>query len=122
MAISDNWMQSNSGIVPIANGVGTISKNSSNNVVVIDNQAYRVYTVVVHTFKILNFDDPVLEASEELIKWEKSEQGQWVMTHAVDTPVWHKQENFALYCVDFRITAKLLEKHYTFWQLKWNSK
>jgi hypothetical protein len=122
MAITGKWKLPSSGTIPIGKDVGNISNSLSNKAVIVDGQVCRIYTVVVHTFEVFNFDDPILEASEGLLAWEKSEAGIWIMEHAVETPIWHKQENFAKYSVEFRITAKLLEQHYTFWQLKWNSK
>ena len=88
---------------------------------IIDGQIRQIYTVVVHRFKIYEIDDPVSYAADGLLEWEKSEIGQWVMTHAVETPEWRKQDNIAEYCIDMIIVAKLFEQDYTFWQLKWNN-
>jgi hypothetical protein len=114
MATSDNWMQSNSGTVLTTNGVGTTSNDLLNN--------EQIYNVIVHHFKIYEFDDPILSASDELLRWEKSPAGQWVMNNAIETPIWHTNENYALVCIDFIIKAKLKAHHYTYWMLKWGAK
>jgi hypothetical protein len=115
MAISNSWTSSHSGTVQTPNGAGAISDDSSKS------KPGKIFTVVVHQFKIYEFDDPVMEASEELLRWERSEAGQWVMERAIETPIWHKNENYAMVCVDFVIVAKLKEQHYTYWMLKWGS-
>jgi len=86
---------------------------------VINGVAEHIHTVVVHQFEIAALDDPVLEAGPKLYEWEHSEQGQWIKSHAIEQPVWHKQEDHMHYLVKFAITAKLRGKDYTFWTLKW---
>jgi len=87
---------------------------------VIDGIAEHIHNVVVHQFEIAALDDPVIEAGPKLYEWENSEQGQWIKSHAIEQPVWHKQEDHMHYLVKFAITAKLRGKDYTFWTLKWN--
>jgi hypothetical protein len=89
--------------------------------VVINGHAERIHKVIVHEFQIAALDDPIIEAGPELYKWEQSEQGQWIMAHALETPVWHKNEDLMHYLVKFIITAKLRGRDYTFWQMKWGS-
>jgi len=48
--------------------------------------------------------------------------GKWVMKHAVETPEWHKHLDQSVYGYRFAIVAKLKDKDYTFWTLKWNSR
>lgn len=64
-------------------------------------------------------EDPVLMAAEPLYKWEKSEAGQWIMEHAVETPTWHRFDDPAIFGHRFVIKARLTDKDYTFWALKW---
>jgi hypothetical protein len=89
--------------------------------VIINGQAERMHKIIAHEFEIAALEDPVIEAGPELYKWEKSEQGQWVMAHALETPIWHKHEDMATYLVRFIITAKLRGRDYTFWTMKWGS-
>lgn len=78
--------------------------------------------VIVHKFKVDELEDPDLHAAEPLYNWEKSEQGQWVIAHAEETPVWHRHTNHLTYSTNYAIVAKLADKNYTFWQLKWGTK
>jgi hypothetical protein len=115
MATPKEWTLLHSGTVPTQDGVGATSDNSSKS------KPGKIFTVVVHQFKIYEFDDPVMEASEELLRWERSDAGKWVMERAIETPIWHKNENYAMVCVDFVIVAKLREQDFTWWKLKWGS-
>lgn len=89
---------------------------------VVDGVIKRTHKVIVHKFQVSDVEDPDLYAAEPLHNWEKSEQGQWVMTHAEETPVWHRSTNPLTYSTNYVIVAKLADKNYTFWQLKWGTK
>ncbi len=79
----------------------------------------RIRNVVVHRFLMGDVEDPDLFAAEPLYKWEKSEQGQWVMKHAIETPVWHRNNDYRSWQTQYAITAKLKEKDYSYFLLKW---
>ena len=66
-----------------------------------------IHKVVVHRFHLSDVDDPDLYAAEPIYKWEKSEQGQFVMKHAIDKPVWHRHLNHSLYGYQYAIVAEL---------------
>ena len=87
---------------------------------VIKGYAHRIHKVVVHQFTMGDVEDPDLYAAEPLWQWQQSEQGQWVMAHAVETPEWHRMADNMSYGYKFAITAKLKGRDYTFWQVKWN--
>ena len=89
---------------------------------VIDGEAERIHTIVAHTFNMGDVEDPDLYAAQPLWEWQESEQGQWVMEHAIDKPEWHRQADVMNYGYKFAITAKLRGRDYTFWTMKWNSK
>lgn len=89
--------------------------------IVINGHAERVHKIVVHEFSMAALEDPIIEAAPKLLEWEHSEQGQWVMAHALETPMWHKQEDHMHYLVKFAIIAKLRGRDYTFWTMKWGS-
>ncbi len=104
---------------------GTVTGNPVHNpikhdVIVINGIAERVHRVVVHEFTIAA-TDPVIEAAPALLDWEHSEQGQWIMAHALETPIWHKNEDLMHYLTRFAIVAKLRGRDYTFWTMKWGS-
>jgi hypothetical protein len=85
----------------------------------IEDRVYEVHDVVVHTFDMGDVEDPVLYAAEPLIAWQKSEPGKWVMTHAIETPMWHRHHNPMSWGHTFAITAKLKAKDYSYFLLKW---
>lgn len=88
---------------------------------VINGIAERIHNVVVHQFEIAAEDDAVILAAPKLLDWQDSEQGQWIMSHALEKPIWHKQEDMMHYLVKFVITAKLRGRDYTFWTMKWGN-
>lgn len=89
---------------------------------VINGIAHRIHKVVVHTFTMSDVDDPDLYAAEPLWQWQNTEEGKWVMAHAIETPVWHRHNDVSSYTIRYAITAKLRGRDYTFWQLKWGRK
>lgn len=114
--MSVNAIKSNQGYL------GSVPTNSTHEVIVIDGHAYRIHRVTVHRFTVGDSEDPELYAAEPLLQWQHSEQGQWVMDHAIETPMWHRHVDYHSYGHTFIITAKLKDRDYTFWTLKWNSR
>lgn len=94
--------------------------NPKNQFQIVDSKVVEYKRLLVHKFSVPG-DDPVIEAAEQLWKWEQSEEGQWVMQKAVEQPVWHKRENLFSYSVDIVIFARFSDKDATFWQLKWGN-
>ena len=85
-------------------------------------RVHQIHTVFVHEFRMNDAEDPDLYAAEPMWAWQNSEQGQWVMAHAMESPMWHKMiepESFG-WC--YRISAKLKGPDYTFYTLKWGQK
>lgn len=79
-----------------------------------------IHNVIIDRIIVSEFsEDPIICLAEPLHKWEHSEQGQWVMKHALETPMWHQQQDYASYGYKFAITAKLSPKDYTYFLLKW---
>jgi hypothetical protein len=76
-------------------------------------------TVVVHSFSMGDVEDPDLYAAEPLIKWEQSEQGQWAMENAVETPSWHRMADLYNYGYRYEIRAKLRGPALTEWLLRY---
>lgn len=89
-----------------------------NKYVVVGDRVEEVKTVVVHEFLMSDVEDPDLCAAEPLLAWEKSEQGQWVMNNACDTPTWHRSADPITYGYRYRITAKLMGPALTEWLLR----
>jgi hypothetical protein len=99
--------------------VGAPRGKINHEVIVIDNRAVKLHEVIVHQFKMGDVEDPILYASQPLYEWEHSEEGQWIMSHAVESPVWHRHADPFNYGYNFAITAKLKERDYTHWLVKW---
>jgi hypothetical protein len=107
-----DW-ESKSGIVGAPRG------NINHDVIVVDDHAVRIHTILAHTFRVGDVEDPILYAALPLYQWEHSEEGQWIMQHAVEAPKWHRQADPLNYDYSFAITAKLKERDYTYWLVKW---
>jgi hypothetical protein len=65
-----------------------------------------VKELIVHTFNVGDVEDPDLYAAEPLFEWEKSEPGQWVMKHALETPSWYRAVDFHTFGYKYHIKAK----------------
>lgn len=75
--------------------------------------------IVVHSFRMGDVEDPDLYAADPLWQWQESEQGQWIMQHAVGPPTWHRSVDHTSYGHKFVITATLKEPDCLFYKLKW---
>jgi hypothetical protein len=73
----------------------------------------------VHEFQMGDVEDPELYAAEPLWKWQQSEEGQWVMANAMETPSWHLTTDYNSYGYLVYVTADLQDKDATFFKLKW---
>jgi len=80
----------------------------------------KIHRVVVHTFTVGDVEDPDLYAAEPLYKWEQSEEGQWVMANAVETPIWQRANDIAMYGYRYKIIARLRDKDLTWLKLKYS--
>lgn len=75
--------------------------------------------VIVYEFHMGDVEDPDLMAGQHLYEWEHSEIGKWVKSHATETPVWHRQVAPGYMGWRYIIVAKLTDKDYTHWEIKW---
>jgi hypothetical protein len=78
--------------------------------------------IKVHEFLMSDVDDFEIYVAEPLYKWEKSDQGQWVMANAVGTPSWHSGWDPNTFSTRVFIVADLMEKDLTYFNLKWGVK
>lgn len=86
---------------------------------IIDDKVVEIKEVTVYTFSMGDVEDPDLYAAEPLYKWQESEMGKWVMTHAVETPVWHRIVDAPTLMYRYAVRAKLSGKDLTYFYLKW---
>ena len=87
-------------------------------VMVIDNVAHKIHSLVVHTFSLGDVEDPELYAAQPIWEWQQTDNGKWVMEHAVEVPVFHKHVDYVTYGYRYAITAKLKEQDAIIWALK----
>ena len=76
-------------------------------------------TLKVHSFRLGDVDDPEIYAAQPLYKWQTSEQGQWVMEHAVETPVYLINSDLEYMGHMVSVRAKLNEDDATYFNLRW---
>ena len=86
---------------------------------IIDNRPVRFSDVCVHEFMVVDVDDVEIYVATPVWEWQQSEQGQWIMEHAVAKPYWVQFMDTLTYGYRIRIMARLSEKDQTFWRLKW---
>lgn len=78
-----------------------------------------LHKVVVHRFKVGDVEDPDLYAAQPLWEWQESEQGKFVMEHAIEPPIWHRHNNVMTYNLEYIIVAELESKKLSEFYLKW---
>lgn len=88
---------------------------------IIDGVPIAFSDVVVHHFPMGDVEDPDLYAADPLYKWQQSEAGTWVMTHAVEPPFWVRQPDLSSYGYRYYIVARLKEADQTYFRLKWSN-
>jgi hypothetical protein len=78
--------------------------------------------IIVHSFSMGDVEDPDLYAAQPLYDWEKSDQGQWIMKNAADTPTWYRIADPESYGYKYQIRAKLMGPALTEWLLRYGDK
>jgi hypothetical protein len=76
-------------------------------------------SVIVHTFRMSDVEDPDLWAGQTLYEWEHSEAGQWIMQNSIEQPSWHRHMDPSTYGYLYTVRAYLTDKAYTYWKLKY---
>lgn len=78
-----------------------------------------IHKVVVYKFSMGDVEDPDLYAAQPMWDWQESEQGKFVMEHAVDKPEWHRLVDYTRYGYQYAITAELETKKLSEFYLRW---
>lgn len=86
---------------------------------IIDGVPRKIHQVVVHHFLLGDIENPDLYAAEPLYKWQQSEEGQFVMSHAVETPIWKTQHDVTSFSTKYIIIAKLYDEDFTYYTLRY---
>ena len=89
-----------------------------NKYMIIGDRVEEVKTVQVFEFTVEDVDNPEIYGAEPLMKWERSEQGQWIMANALEVPTWHPQQQPMTYGWRYIVTAKLTGPKLTEWLLR----
>jgi len=98
--------------------LGPIPTNTIYRYTVVGDRVEETKEVTVHTFTMGDVEDPDLYAAQPLMDWQNSEQGQWIMENAVETPMWHRHADPISFGYKFSITAKLQGAKLTEWLLR----
>jgi hypothetical protein len=103
---------------PARGYLGPVPKGDTYRYMTINDRVEDVREIVVHEFTMGDVDDPDLYAAEPLWQWQQSEAGQWVMTHAVETPSWYRIPDQLQYGYRFEVRAKLSGARLTEYMLR----
>ena len=87
---------------------------------IINDRAVRFRDVCVHEMHVGDVDDPDIYVGQHIWEWQQTEEGEFVMTHAVEKPYWVRATDHTTYGHVYRIVARLAEPDELFWTLKWN--
>jgi hypothetical protein len=79
-----------------------------------------IHKVVVHTFSMGDVEDPDLYAAQPLYDWQHSPAGEYVMKHALETPIWHRQADPVNWGHQYIIVAELEKKKLSEFYLKFD--
>ena len=78
----------------------------------------RSISIVCHTIKMGDVEDPDLFVAEPIYQWQQTEAGQWIMKNSAPTPSWHRHLDHMTYGYTYQIRAYLTPKQLTYWKLK----
>lgn len=76
--------------------------------------------LTVHKFRLGDVDDPEIYAGQPLYQWEKSEQGQWVMEHAIEQPMFYIKPDVEYAGYNVTVVANLTEEDSVLYALRWS--
>ena len=93
---------------PAQGWLGKAPTTNTYKYMIVKDHVEEVHELVVHEFMLSDVDDPDLYAAEPIVEWQHSEMGKWVMTHAVETPSWHRHPDMLQYGYRYQIRAKLM--------------
>ena len=79
----------------------------------------KIHKVVVHEFRMSDVEDPDLYAAQPMWEWQESDQGKFVMKHAVDKPEWHRHVDHVTLGYRYAIIAELEAKKLSEFYLRW---
>ena len=104
---------------PTTGYLGAKPTEPTNKFMMIDGEMQEIHKVVVHKFKVPDVDDPEIYAAEPIWEWEQSDSGKWIKERAIEVPEWHRHRDVMAWHTHYTITAKLKDKDYIIWLLKY---
>jgi hypothetical protein len=78
-----------------------------------------IHKVVVHKFRMGDVEDPDLYAAQPIYDWQQTDQGKFIMEHAIDQPEWHRRLDHSHYGHEYTIVAELEMKKLSEYYLRW---
>ena len=75
--------------------------------------------MLVYKFRIGDVEDPELSADLIITQWLSTEQGKWVIAHAINGPVYHFTPDLEHIGTLVTVTANLSKGDETYFLLKW---
>ena len=78
-----------------------------------------IHKVVVHRFQMGDVEDPDIYVADPLLKWQKSDQGKFVMENAIEQPIWQYDRDIATYGYKVVVIAELEKKKLSEFYLRW---
>ena len=79
----------------------------------------KTISVIVHTIRMSDVEDPDLYVAQPIYEWQQSEAGKWIMANSLPVPSWHRDIDHLTMGYRYTIRAYLSPKNYTFWKLKY---
>lgn len=101
--------------------LGPTPTSPTQEVMIIEDRAHLIHKIVVHEFSMGDVDDVEIYAAQPLWEWQQTEQGRWIMDKAIESPTWYRHNDAVTWGHRFKIVAKLKDRDYTFYQLKWGN-
>ena len=103
---------------PAQGYLGPAPTTATHRYMIINDRVEEVREIVVHEFTMGDVEDPDLYAAEPLWQWQQSEEGAWIMEHAVETPCWYRIPDQLQYGYKFQVRAKLSGARLTEYMLR----
>jgi len=78
----------------------------------------RIITLL-HQFTLGDVEDPYLFAALPISEWQKTEKGQWCMSHASIDPIFSCYPIMTQWGYEVAIYGNLTPEDYSYFQLRW---
>jgi len=69
-----------------------------------------IHKVVVHKFSMGDVEDPEIYAAQPIYEWQQTDAGKFVMENAIESPVFHRNNDYNSFTLQYVIVAELEKK------------